>query len=204
MSTDDIIEMPGRDASSANRLVSTRNLFWLHLFITMQVGIIFTTWDAFVHALLPFTLINLFVDTALRAPLFALLCLTMVSLLAGSAARTLHAYATRFGWWPRMLGGITLAMWIPVLAGEGIRLALVAPALASVPDRCHGQQSLLESLRAEKRGDGFKHPHAWRIQSGYVSLWSYRTLAFEPAGDWSGADMAIAQCNAPDDDVHAR
>ena len=166
----------------------------MHLFVTVQTGILLTGWDAVVHAVFPFMLPNLLAGLALRAPFFSMLCLVAFSLTATSALHALRDHMRTTGLWPKILGGITFAMWTPVLCGESIRLVLAAPALASVPEHCHGGQSLLESMRDFSNGRERRKPHAWLVKSDQVLLWSYRTLDFEPANDWADAEMIVSRC----------
>jgi hypothetical protein len=194
MSTDAAVRQDAADETRGVRLASPRGLLAVHLFVAVQTGILLTGWDAVVYAFFPFMLPDLLVGVALRAPLFSLLCLVASSLTATGAHLALRARVRATGLWLKVLGGITLAVWTPVLCGESIRLVLAAPALASVPEHCHGGQSLLESIRDISNGRERRKPHAWLVKSGRMFMWSYRTLDFEPADDWADAEMIVSRC----------
>lgn len=138
-------------------------------------------------------------DVATRAPLFALMvygCGALFAAMLWSAARS---QAT---WLPRPLRwtlAASLSLWALVGTGEGIRTALMETQLLDSAPICHETWSLMASLRqryvlAFDEFEGGRHPHGWRVRGDTLSLWSYRTLRFEPAPAWSGAEAAIAQC----------
>lgn len=194
MNTGDSMQQESVTDMRAERLVSGRGLLTLHLFVAMQTVILLSGWDAIVYTIFPFMLPQLFVDATLRSPFFSLLCLTSASLTWMCVHRAIHGHIKTYDRWSKAFVGITFAMWIPVFCGEIIRFVLMAPALASVPDHCHGGQSLLESLRDISSDHGYRKPHAWLAKSDRVFLWSYRTLDFEPTGDWADVDMIVGRC----------
>ncbi|MGN6151296.1 MAG: hypothetical protein ACTHOH_04700 [Lysobacteraceae bacterium] len=140
-------------------------------------------------------------DLAVAAPLFALMVYGGGATCAGllwSAAQSLRARLSRPLRWAF---AASLALWALVAAGEGIRLTLMHTQLTDSPRACHATWSLMASLRQrytlafDEFEDG-RHPHAWRVRGDTVSLWSYRTLRFEPAPGWYGAADTIAQCRS--------
>lgn len=138
-------------------------------------------------------------DVATRAPLFALMVYGGGATFAGvlwSGAQSLRARLPRPLRWTL---AASLSLWALVATGEGIRTALMETQLMDSAPACHETWSLMASLRqryvlAFDEFEGGRHPHAWRVRGDTVSLWSYRTLRFEPAPDWYGAEDAIAQC----------
>lgn len=135
-------------------------------------------------------------DVATRAPLFALMVYgggATFSAVLWSTAQSLRARLPRPLRWAFVA---SLSLWALVAAGEGIRTALMETQLMDTAPACHETWSLMASLRQryEWERDGGRHPHAWRVRGDTASLWSYRTLRFEPAPDWYGAEDAIAQC----------
>ncbi len=140
-------------------------------------------------------------DVATRAPLFALMVYgggTTFAVMLWSATRD------RVASWPRPLRwtlAASVSLWALVGTGEGIRTALMETQLTDTAPACNETWSLMASLRqryvlAFDEFEGGRHPHAWRVRGDTVSLWSYRTLRFEPAPAWSGAEAAIDQCRA--------
>jgi hypothetical protein len=139
-------------------------------------------------------------DVATRAPLFALMVYGGGATVAGllwSASQSLRARLPRPLRWTL---AASLSLWALVATGEGIRTALMETQLTDSAPACHETWSLMASLRQRyvigfDEFDGGRHPHAWRVRGDTVSLWSYRTLRFEPAPAWSGAEEAITQCH---------
>lgn len=137
-------------------------------------------------------------DVATRAPLFALMVYgggATFAVVLWSATRD------RVASWPRPLRwtlAASLSLWALVGTGEGIRMALMETQLTDSAPACHETWSLMSSLRQryEWDWDGGRHPHGWRVRGDTASLWSYRTLRFEPAPDWYGAEDAITQCRS--------
>lgn len=137
-------------------------------------------------------------ELAVAAPLFALMVYGGGATFAGvlwSGAQSLRARLPRPLRWAFVA---SLSLWALVGTGEGIRTALMETQLMDSAPACHETWSLMTSLRQryEWEWDGGRHPHAWRVRGDTVSLWSYRTLRFEPAPDWYGAEDAIAQCRS--------
>lgn len=137
-------------------------------------------------------------ELAVAAPLFALMVYGGGATVAGllwSAAQSLRARLPRPLRWAFVA---SLSLWALVGTGEGIRTALMETQLMDSAPACHETWSLMASLRQryEWEWDGGRHPHAWRVRGDTVSLWSYRTLRFEPAPAWSGMEDAITQCRS--------
>lgn len=137
-------------------------------------------------------------DVATRAPLFALMVYGGGATFAGVLWSTAQSLRARLPRPLRWTFAASLSLWALVAAGEGIRTALMETQLTDSAPACHETWSLMASLRQryEWEWDGGRHPHAWRVRGDTVSLWSYRTLRFEPAPAWSGAEDAIAQCRS--------
>lgn len=140
-------------------------------------------------------------ELAVAAPLFALMVYGGGATVAGllwSAAQSLRARLPRPLRWAFVA---SLSLWALVGTGEGIRTALMETQLMDSAPACHETWSLMASLRQryvfgfDEFGGG-RRPHAWRVRGDTVSLWSYRTLRFEPAPTWSGAEDVIAQCRS--------
>lgn len=137
-------------------------------------------------------------EVATRAPLFALMVYgggATLAVLLWSATRARVARLPRPLRWTL---AASLSLWALVGTGEGIRTALMETQLMDTAPACHETWPLTVSLRQryEWDWDGGRHPHAWRVRGDMVSLWSYRSLRFEPAPAWSGAEDAIAQCRS--------
>jgi len=138
-------------------------------------------------------------EVATRAPLFALIVYGGGAMLAWAlwaASQPMRARLPRPLRWT-LVG--SLSLWAVVGVGEGVRAALMETQLTDDPPACHETRSLMASLRQRYAFDRFdefgdRRPHGWRVRGDAVSLWSYRTLRFEPAPAWSGADAAVAAC----------
>jgi hypothetical protein len=134
-------------------------------------------------------------DATTRAPLFALMACGSGAMLAAVAWSAAWVRAARL---PRPLRWTlvaSLSLWALVASGEAVRIALMHTQLTDSTPACHRTWSLTASLDQRYGwGSDMRHPHAWRVRGDTVSLWSYRTLRFEPAPGWYGAGDAIAQC----------
>ena len=186
------------DAREAAPVTQTRfglgSLLMLHLFVVWQVWMLLDGWFALAHAFIPPLLPTRAAGMIARAPLFALLCLTMAVMMLAVASISLGQALRSRGQWARILTMTVAIFWTPVLCGELVRIALIEPTLASVRAECHGSLLLTESIRSHLDGGPPRTPHAWVVHGREVRLWSYRTLAFVPAPGWSGATMAIERC----------
>lgn len=153
---------------------------------------------AFVHAVFPPMGAYVAIDLASRAPLFALMVYGSGAMLTGAlwaASQPMRARLPRPLRWTLVA---SLSLWAVVGCGEGVRAALMETQLMGDAPACHATMSLMASLRQHYafEFDGGRQPHAWRVRGDEVALWSYRTLRFEPAPAWSGAEEPIAQCRS--------
>lgn len=135
-------------------------------------------------------------ELAVRAPLFALMVYGGGAMLAWAlwaASRPMRARLPRPLRWMLVA---SLTLWAVVGCGEGVRAALMETQLVGDAPACHETRSLMASLRQRYafEFDGGRRPHGWRARGDEVALWSYRTLRFEPAPAWSGAEAARRQC----------
>jgi hypothetical protein len=171
-----------------------RSLLALHLFVVWQVWMMLDGWFALAHALLPPWLPTQLARLGMRAPTFALLCVTMAAMVLAVAYISLRRAMRSGGRWVRILTTTVAILWTPLLCGELIRIVLTEPALASTRAECRGSTSLAKSIRLRLVDDRPHQPHAWVVHGREVRLWSYRTLAFVPAPGWSGTPIAIERC----------
>lgn len=170
----------------------------LHLAIAVALMPLLGGWVV-LYAVFPPYLLHIIRDSASTAPLFATLaCGT--GLLPALALHRLHmTVRISLSRNAKAILIAVLALWIPILCGEGIRWALMHSTLSQADAQCGNARSLIASLRERytygimERGE----PHAWMIRSGSAWLWSYRTLRFEPAPDWRGVGRAPAHCFSP-------
>lgn len=151
------------------------------------------------YAIFPPYLLYIVRDGIATAPLFATLAFGTGLSLAPMLRRS-YAWCGRH-LPPRTRPAIAaaLVLWIPIACGEGVRWTLMHSQLTRVAPRCHDTRSLIASLR-QRYGGGFdesREPHAWMIRGERIWLWSYRTLRFEPAPAWTGAEPAPAECYRP-------
>lgn len=153
-------------------------------------------WLAIAHLFFPPAGVYGAWELAMAAPLFALMVYGGGATFTGLLWSATRARVARLPRPLRWMLAASLSLWALVAAGEGIRTALMETQLTDSAPACHETWSLMASLRQryEWEWDGGRHPHAWRVRGDTVSLWSYRTLRFEPAPDWYGAEAAIAQC----------
>ena len=136
-------------------------------------------------------------DATMRAPLFALMVCGSASMLMAMVWSAARAHAARLPRPLRWTLAASLSLWMLIAAGEGISTALMDTQLAGIAPACSETESLTASLQQRYGwGSDVRLPHAWRVRGDTVSLWSYRTLRFEPAPDWYGAADAIAQCRS--------
>lgn len=169
-------------------------LLLLHCFIASQISLILNLWEAIVYTIMPVVIFTNAVDLVGSAPLFASLCIAPAMLAFGGIRRILRLAKTRLSPVICMFIWIALLLWLPVICGEGLRQALMEPVLSSTPQQCHGSADLFESMQSKLSSDGFRLPHAWVIRDGQPWLWSYRSLRFEPAPDWVGAQLFSDAC----------
>lgn len=188
-------DIDAREAASVTqRRFGLGSLLMLHLFVVWQVWMALGGWFALMHAFLPPLLPTQAAGLIVRAPGFAVLCLTLSAMVLAVAFMSLrHAIRSR-GHWTRILSTSAAIFWTPLLCGEAIRSALVEPTVASTPEDCRGSSLLIESIRSHLGGERPRTPHAWIVHGRTVRLWSYRTLSFESDQYWSGATMAIERC----------
>lgn len=182
--------------ASVERGIGLRGLFGLHLVLAWNIGMLLGPWAALAQAFFPPVIPLLFARIAVRLPDFTTLCLpaaaVILLLLHAMSKRALRSLAP----WPRHALRITVIVWTPLLCAELIRAQLMQPGLAVVPVECRGESSAFESLRLHLTEQRPMGPHAWRVRSQTAELWSYRTLRFEPAGAWHGAEIAISRCRS--------
>jgi hypothetical protein len=153
---------------------------------------------AFVHAVFPPMGAWVAIELATRAPLFALMVYGSGTMLMWALWAASQPTRTQLPRPLRWMLVASLSLWAVVGCGEGVRAALMETQLMGDARACHETRSLTASLRQRYafEFDGGRRPHAWRVRGGEVALWSYRTLRFEPAPAWSGADTARAQCRS--------
>lgn len=192
--------MSSVETTDAATVAETRfgggSLLMLHLFVVWQVWMALDGWFALMHAFLPPLLPTRAAGLIVRAPGFAVLCLTLSAMVLALAFISLrHAMRSR-GRRTRILATTAAIFWMPLLCGEAIRSALVEPTLASAPADCRGSILLIESIRSHLGGERPRSPHAWIIHGRTVRLWSYRTLRFESDPYWSGSATAIERCTS--------
>ncbi len=189
----------GTESGQAESEADTRGggvggMLVVHLFVALQVGLIFGPFEAILYAFMPFMLLGVALNLMGAAPLFALLCVApSLAALAGGAPLLRLANA-RLAPRLRRLAWIALAMWLPLVCGEGLRALLMRPVLASTPAACQGQVDLFVSIQRKLPSAPSRRPHAWVIRNGQPWLWSYRSLRFEPAPDWVGAQLFSDAC----------
>jgi hypothetical protein len=181
-------------ANVAHTRFGLRSLLALHLFVVWQVWMMLDGWFALVHAFMPPWLPMQAAGLIVRAPFFALLCLTMAAMVLAVAFMSLRQAMRSRGRWTRILTTTVAVLWTPLLCGELIRIVLTEPALASTRPECRGSTPLATSIRLRLIDDRPHQPHAWVVHGREVRLWSYRTLAFVPAPGWSGTPIAIERC----------
>ncbi|MEQ1513386.1 MAG: hypothetical protein ABL934_11995 [Lysobacteraceae bacterium] len=167
----------------------------LHIAITVQLFPVIGFFAA-IYAAFPPIIFFIAYDTAAASPLFASIALGVSSLawlglrgaLSGSVARLPHA--------AKWLVWATLAIWIPVACGEGVRWSLMQIRIANATPHCHETSTLLAALQRRNTfgHDELREPHAWMVSNGEVWLWSYRSLRFEAAPDWYRASSLIEDC----------
>lgn len=137
-------------------------------------------------------------EVATRAPLFALVVYGGGAMLAWALWAASQPMRARLPRPLRWMLASSLSLWAVVGVGEGARAALMETQLMDDAPACHQTWSLMASLRQRYAFEleGGRHPHGWRVRGDATSLWSYRTLRFEPAPAlaWSGADAAVAAC----------
>ncbi len=158
----------------------------VHGFIAVQIALILNLWHAISYAIVPFVLLNSAFELIRSAPLFAALCMAPPMLALVGIRRVMRAANAQRAPMTKLLIWIVLALWLPILCGEGLRRMLMHPMLSSATLQCRGSVDLFESMQGKLANDGFRSPHAWFIRDRQPWLWSYRSLRFEPAPDWVG------------------
>lgn len=176
------------------RTYGVGTLFGLHCFIASQIALILNLWEAIIYTIMPLVLFSNAFELVYSAPLFALLCIAPAMLSFGGIRRILRLAETRLSPLKCALIWIALSLWLPVICGEGLRQALMEPVLRNTPAQCRGSIDLFESMQRKLSSYGLRQPHAWVIRDGQPWLWSYRSLRFEPAPDWSGAPPSSKDC----------
>ncbi len=176
------------------RTYGVRTILGVHCFIACQIALILDLWEAIIYMIMPVVLFSNIFDLVRSAPLFALLCIAPAMMTFGVIRSMLRLTQTRLSPLMRMLIWIALSMWLPVTCGEGLRQTLMEPVLSQTPQQCRGSIDLFESMQRKLSSDGFRPPHAWVIRSGQPWLWSYRSLRFELAPDWVGAQLFSDDC----------
>lgn len=181
---------------SVDRTIDGRALMIAHLFVAWQAWMILDPWEAMLYVVFPISLPTTAATLVGSPPLFALLCLSLPVMSLRLLCSIPGPSRTGFEWGARALLGIAIAMWMPVLAGEGVRWLLMKPVLDTAPKGCSGSVDLFESIERKLSRDGFRLSHAWAIRDGQAWLWSYRNLRFEPAPDWAGIVTLPRHCAA--------
>lgn len=165
-----------------------------HAIVAASLLPIFGTMVSVMYAIVPPMATMAAYEAIDAAPLFALLCLALALVAAGTLWPLARAVAHALPFFPRMFALLALAIWVPTLSAESLRWALIQNEIVQAQPQCHGAQTLLASLRARNEFladfDHPRMPHAWMLKDGEVRLWSYRRLRFEPAPGWRG----IANC----------
>lgn len=184
----------GAEIRAEERTYGVRTVLGLHGFIACQIALILDLWEAIIYTIMPLVLFTNTVELVRSAPFFALLCIAPAMMMFGVIRSMLRLTQTRLSPLMRMLTWIALCMWLPVTCGEGLRQALMEPVLSSTPRQCRGNVDLFESMQRKLSSDDFRLPHAWVIRNGQSWLWSYRSLRFEPAPDWVGAQLFSDDC----------
>lgn len=178
--------------------IGLRGLLALHVFTAWNLWMLIGPVSGIVHLFFPPWFPLNAVRMVVRAPVFGSLCLVAATFLVLSAYLLSKPLLRSLGPWPRRLLAIVAILWAPMLCAEMLRFVLMQPALAAVPPECRGTASAFESLEIHLADEPPKQPHAWRVRNETTELWSYRSLRFEPAGAWHGADIAISRCHAND------
>lgn len=184
----------GTEIKTEERTYGVRAVLGVHCFIACQIALILNLWEAIIYTIIPIVLFNNAFELVRSAPLFALLCIAPAMMTFGVIRNMLRLTQTRLSPLIRMLIWIALSMWLPVTCGEGLRQTLMEPVLSRTSPQCHGSVDLFESMQRKLSSDGFRLPHAWVIRDGQPWLWSYRSLRFEPAPDWVGAQLFSDDC----------
>jgi hypothetical protein len=171
-----------------------KSLFALHMFVVLQVSIMLGLGHGLAQAFLPPWMLTQAAGLIVRAPTFAMLSLVAAAMACAVAFIALRRALRHTGRWPRLLASTLAIMWTPLLCGEIVRIALMEPALGSARIPCRDSMLLIQSIRSHLSGGRPRTPHAWIVQGEEVRLWSYRTLRFESASNWSGATAARMRC----------
>lgn len=174
--------------------IGLKGLLALHAFTAWNLWMLIDPVSGILHLFFPPWFPLNAVRMAVRAPVFASLCLVAATFLVVSTYMVSKPLLRSLGQWPRRLLAIVAILWTPMLCAEMLRILLMQQALSTVPSGCSGTTSAFESLESHLKPERPMRPHAWRIRSGKAELWSYRSLRFEPAGAWHGAEIAMSRC----------
>jgi hypothetical protein len=190
--SDASIQPSGSDGWASFRVFS-----WLagtHVLIASQLWLTAGAWTAMIYLVLPPMASSLFFGAIGSAPLFALFCFTLVLAIIGALCPFARWAARAVPFLLKTPLGAVCLIWIGMLSGESMRGLWMTWALLEARPQCYETASFARSLRERLDLEFERQPHAWMISGGTVRLWSYRTLRFEPAANWSGAEQALAQC----------
>ena len=176
-----------------------------HTIVAVSLVPIFGILVAMVYTVIPPMATFAAYESIRVAPLFALLCLALAVVAAGTLWPLARTVAHALPFFPRIFALLLLAIWVPTLSAESLRWALMQNEIVQTQPQCHGSRTLLASVRARNEFladiDHRRIPHGWMLKDGEIRLWSYRRLRFEPAPGWRG----IATCAdaARETDPHA-
>jgi len=182
------------EIKAEERTCGVGTVLGVHCFIACQIALILNLREAIIYTIMPIVLFDSAFELVRSAPLFAMLCIAPVMMTFGVIRSMLRLMRTRLSPLMRTLVWIALSMWLPVTCGEGLRQTLMEPVLSRTPPQCRGSIDLFESMQSKLSSDGFRLPHAWVIRDGQPWLWSYRSLRFESAPDWVGAQLFSDDC----------
>jgi hypothetical protein len=159
-----------------------RVLSWLtsmHLFVAAQIWPAVGSLTAIVYLVFPPAISFLTYDLIRIAPVFAIGTIACAIALAGILWPVLIQANRALWWWLRIPFGLSCAIWLPIMAGESLRLTLMHSAALDAQAECFGTSTLTRSLRERWEFEALRTPHAWMIRNGEYWHWSYRSLRFE-------------------------
>jgi len=180
------------------QLRGATTLFVLHLFVAFNLLPIMSWMTLLYFIFPPFLAMQAWAMTQ-RAPLFATIVLGVCCVMLAPSLEAVRGRLARIGRRGRLLIWTAIAIWLPIFGGEAVRASMMHTHIAVAAPECHATRSLLTSLRIRATFDVYRgpKPHAWMVRDGIAWLWSYRTLRFEPAPNWSRAPVRDGHC-APD------
>lgn len=165
-----------------------------HAIVALSLVPIFGMLIAMIYVAIPPAASVVAYDAIERAPSFALSCLALAAVAAGTLWPLAKAVAGALPFIPRIFALLVLTIWVPTLSAESLRWALIQNEIVRAKPQCHDARTLMASLRARNAFladfDHGRMPHAWMLKDGDIRLWSYRRMRFEPAPGWRG----IANC----------